>query len=188
VRARAIPAAAALAALVSAAAAPARAQQPPMAATATAAAPAAPPPSPTPPPALRLAVETEGAFGLYPGGFYNQLAGARLDLRASPHVSFGGYVGYANLKGKEGRAHDVLAYALVEYMAGRPDARVRVPLRFASGYLPRNGPVVRVAGGLAFALTPKVDLVTELLAPMFWVTRNQMVLSTNVSLELAFSL
>jgi hypothetical protein len=186
-KARAIAAAVALAlALVPAAAGRARAEQAPVAAAAAAPGRAAPPPSA--PLALRLAVETEGAFGLYPGGFYNQLAGARLDLRASPHVSFGAYAGYANLKGKEGRAHDVLGYAQVEYMAGAPGARVRVPLRFASGYLPRNGPVVRVAAGLAFALTPKVDLVTELLAPMFWVTRDQTVLSTNVSLELAFAL
>jgi hypothetical protein len=139
-------------------------------------------------PRLRLAAQTEAAFGVYPGSFYNHLAGARLDVRVSPHVSFGGYLGYANLKGREGRAHDVLPYAQVEYLFGKPGAPVRVPLRFASGYLPRNGPVVRLATGLAFALTPKIDLVTELLAPMFWITRDQMVLSADVSLELSFTL
>ena len=45
-----------------------------------------------------------------------------------------------------------------------------------------------MATGFAFALTPRVDLVTELLAPMFWVTNDQMLLSMNVSLELAWRL
>jgi hypothetical protein len=134
---------------------------------------------------FRLALQTEAATGVATGGFYNQLAGVRLDLLFSPHVSFGGYLGYANLKGKDGRAHDVLPYAQVEYLMGRPGS-VRIPLRFASGYLPRNGPVARLATGFAFAVTPTVDLITELLAPMVWVTGDQMVLSMNLSAEIAW--
>jgi hypothetical protein len=134
---------------------------------------------------VRVAVQTEAAFGVHPGDFYNQLVGARVDLQFSPHVSVGAYGGYANLKGKDGRAHDLLMYAQVEYLALAPGSPVRIPLRFASGYLPMNGPVVRVAAGVAFALTPKVDLVTELLAPTVWVTRDQAVLSMNLALELA---
>jgi len=134
---------------------------------------------------MRLALQTEGAVGVFPGDFYNHLVGVRLDLVFSPHVSFGGYLGYANLKGKDGRAHDVLPYAQVEYLIGRPGG-VRIPLRFASGYLPRNGPVARVATGFAFSVTPTVDLVTELLAPMVWVTGDQMVLSMNLAGEIAW--
>lgn len=134
---------------------------------------------------MRLALQTEGAVGVYPGDFYNHLVGVRLDLVFSPHVSFGAYIGYANLKGKEGRSHDVLPYAQVEYLTG-PLGPIRIPFRFASGYLPRNGPVARFSTGLAFRLTPSLDLVTELLAPMIWVTHDQMVLSMNVALELAY--
>jgi hypothetical protein len=134
---------------------------------------------------MRLAVQTEGAIGVYPGDFYNQLAGVRLDLVFSPHVSFGGYLGYANLKGKDGRVSDLLPYVQVEYLAGAPGG-IRIPFRFGSGYLPRNGPIARLATGFAFALTPTIDVVTELLAPMIWVTRNQMVLSMDVSAELSF--
>ena len=137
---------------------------------------------------FRLAVQTEAATGVATGAFHNQLAGARLDLQFSPRVSFGGYLGYANLKGKDGRTSNLLTYAEVEYRTGAAGDAVRIPFRFASGYLPRNGPVVRLATGLAFALTPRLDLVTELLAPMFWVTNDQMLLSMNVSLELAFKL
>jgi hypothetical protein len=134
---------------------------------------------------MRLALQTEGAIGVYPGDFYNHLVGVRLDLVFSPHVSFGAYLGYANLKGKEGRSHDVLPYAQVEYLTG-PLGPIRIPFRFASGYLPRNGPVARFSTGLAFRLTPSLDLITELLAPMIWVTHDQMVLSMNVAVELAY--
>lgn len=165
--------------LAAAAGAPARAD--------TAALQAAPPEPPVAAGRLpmRLALQTEGALGVYPGDFYNHLVGARLDLVFSPHVAFGGYVGYANLKGKDGRASDVLPYVQVEYAAGPPGG-IRVPIRFASGYLPRNGPVVRASAGFAFPISPALDLVTELLAPMVWVTRDQMVLSFNLAAEIAY--
>jgi hypothetical protein len=178
---------------------PAPAAEPPPAATPPPAAelppepPANPPPvSPAPAPApasdrlpMRLAVQTEGAIGVYPGDFYNHLVGVRLDLVFSPHVSFGGYVGYVNLKGKDGRAHNALPYAQVEYLVGKPDG-VRIPLRFATGYLPRNGPIVRLAAGFAFPVAPNIDLVTELLAPMLWITSDQLVVSMDLAAELQF--
>jgi hypothetical protein len=166
-----------------------------LAAAAPAAAETAAPPRPDPAPApeapapdrlpMRLALQTEGAIGVYPGDFYNHMVGVRLDLVFSPHVSVGGYLGYANLKGKDGRAHDILPYAQVEYLTG-PLGPVRIPFRFATGYLPRNGPVARFSTGFAFRLAPAVDLVAELLAPMIWVTRDQMVLSMNLAVELVY--
>ena len=72
-------------------------------------------------------------------------------------------------------------------MAGAAGA-IRIPLRFASGYLPRNGPVVRLSTGFAFPLTPTIDLVTELLAPMIWLTGDQMVLSMDLAAELVVPL
>jgi hypothetical protein len=145
---------------------------------------AAQPPAPPRLP-MRLALQTEAAIGLYPGDFYNHLVGGRFDLVFSPHVSFGGYLGYANLKGKEGRASNMLAYVQAEYMAGAPNG-VRVPFRFASGYLPRNGPVMRLATGFAFPVSPTVDVVTEVLAPMIWLTGDQMVVSMDLAAELIF--
>jgi hypothetical protein len=153
---------------------------------------AAPVPPPASPPAdeipLKLALQTEGAIGVGTGSFYNQLVGARLDLLFSPRTSLGAYLGYANLKGANGRAHSALTYAQVEYVLGDPAAAVRIPLRFASGYLGGNGPVVRTAFGVAFALGRKVDLVTELVAPTVWFTNNQTLLSLDLSLELAIRL
>jgi len=137
----------------------------------------------------RLALQTESAFGATGGSFYNHLIGGRLDYRFSPAVSLGGYLGYVNLKGKEGRAHGVLSYAQLEYrlMITRRGSAY-MPLRFGTGYLPNNGPLVRLATGVGFALSPTVDLVAEFLAPMIWITRDQMVASMNVALELAFRL
>ena len=165
--------------------APAPATAAPSPAAATATTTAAPLPAPPARLPMRFALQTEAAIGVYPGDFYNHLVGGRLDLVFSPHVSFGGYLGYANLKGKEGRASNLLAYAQVEYLAG-PANHVRIPFRFASGYLPRNGPVMRLSTGFAFPLTPTIDLYTEVLAPMIWLTSDQMVLSMDLAAELVF--
>jgi hypothetical protein len=159
----------------------ARAQTPPVA--------VAPVSAPEPEAVLpvRLALHLEGAAGVATGSFSNGLAGGRVDLRFSPHVSLGGYLGYANLKGKDGRAHAALTYAQLEYLARQPGDRVRIPARFASGYLGGNGPIVRVGTGLAISLTPNVDLVTEV-ASMVWFTNNQTLLSLDLALELAVTL
>jgi hypothetical protein len=154
-------------------------------APAVAAVPPAPPAAAEIP--LRLAIQVEAANGVVTGSFHNQLLGVRLDGRFSPHLALGGYLGFANLKGKDGRAQSALTYALVEYLAGDPAATVRYPLRFASGYLAANGPVVRLSGGLAIAVGKTVDLIGEI-APMVWITNNQTLLSLGASLELAFQI
>ena len=62
-----------------------------------------------------------------------------------------------------------------------------VPLRFASGYLTSNGPVARLATGLAIAVGKKVDLI-PVLGSMVWITNNQNLLSLDLALEVAFRL
>jgi hypothetical protein len=145
----------------------------------------APPPAPSQPD-VRVAAQIESARGRVTGAFQNTLAGVRADLLFSARVSLGGYVGYANLKGKDRRAHALLGYAQLEYLAPLSPHfyNLRVPLRFATGYLGRNGPVVRASTGLAIALSPKLDLVAEVLTPMVWVTNDQTLLSMNLALEL----
>jgi len=188
------PVAALVVALILAAPAVARAQTqapgPVPAPTGPAAVEVAPAPAPpvAPPPAripLRLALELEAASGVITGSFHNQLLGLRLDGRFSEHVSLGGYLGLGDLKAKDGRARAGLVLAVLEYMVGEPSATVRYPLRFASGYLAANGPVARVAGGLAVAVGQRIDLVGEL-AGMVWLTNNQNLLSLDAALELAY--
>jgi hypothetical protein len=135
----------------------------------------------------RVAVQVESARGRGTGDFRNGLLGLRLDLVFSPRVSLGGYVAAANLKGKDGRVRAMLTYAQVEYLAPLAPhfLNLRVPLRFATGYLTRNGPIVRASVGLAIALGRRFDLISELITPMAWVTNDQTLFSTNLSLELA---
>jgi hypothetical protein len=132
----------------------------------------------------RLALQTEAAFGVS-GPFYNHLAGARLDRRFSPVTSLGLYLGYANLKGKDGRAHNALAYVLLDHRLGFGGA-LALPLRFATGYLPNNGPVLRLATGLALELDG-FELVMDVIAPTFWVSRNETVVSLDLAVEVAWT-
>ncbi|MBI3205815.1 MAG: hypothetical protein HYZ29_30040 [Myxococcales bacterium] len=132
---------------------------------------------------MRLALGGAAAFGVSPGPFQNYLAGARLDWRFSDQASLGMAAYYANLKGKAGRAHNVLPWALFEYRIdlGREWA---LPLRFASGYLPKNGPVVKTAAGVSVPLGEGLELSTELFAPTVWITHERAVLSLDVSAEI----
>jgi hypothetical protein len=137
---------------------------------------------------FRLALAGEGAFGVATGSFTNGLLGARLDWRVSPAVSLGGYLGYANLRGKDGRAHAILPYAQIEHRAPlRVDGSLHWPLRLGSGYLPRNGPVTRVSTGLAVSVGRGIDVVVEGIA-MAWLAKNQMLLSLNGAVGLEIGL
>lgn len=158
--------------------------------------PAPPPtgPSPSAPPTpaprdefpdgrFRLALGGETAFGVSPGPFQNHLLGARFDWRFSERASLGLAVQYANLKGKDGRAHNVLPWALFEYRVGL-GAGWAVPLRFASGYLVKNGPVVQPSAGLSAPLGDDLDLSVALLAPTVWITHERAVVSMDLAAEL----
>ena len=77
---------------------------------------------------------------------------------------FGPYVGYVNLEGPEGRVHNALLLLQMEYSVRlSKNGAFGMPLRFGSGYLPKNGPVLRTSAGLAYtfdeAITLGVDLV-----------------------------
>jgi len=158
----------------------------------TAPSPAAPGPPPAAPEEpfpegrFRLALGGEAAFGFSPGPFRNYLAGARFDRRFRDDVSMGLGVYYANLKGKDGRAHNVLPWALFEYRIDL-GADWAVPLRFASGYLPKNGPVVKVAAGVSLPLGQDLELSTELLNLTTWVTHERAVVSADVAAELGIT-
>ncbi len=119
--------------------------------------------------------------------FHNQLVGGRLDGRFSPHLSLGGYLGFADLKGKDGRLHAALTYA--GSSTSRAIRRRGCAFRCASrpATSPTTAPSCGAAAGLSFKVGRSVDLVTEL-APMVWLTNNQTLLSLNLSLELAFRL
>jgi hypothetical protein len=143
--------------------------------------------SSTPSP-LALAVRGEIATGKEGGGFVNRLLGVGLGYEFAPAVHLTAQL-HVNLKGKDGRDHALMPTVQGEYRLAVDWGVVKsVPLRFASGYLPRNGPVVRASAGLLFPLSSKVDLVAELLSPMVWVTNDQTLFSMNVALELVIGM
>jgi hypothetical protein len=134
-------------------------------------------------PHWRIAFQTESAFGVS-GSFYNHLAGARLDRCFSSLVCLGGYVGYANLKGKDGRVSEILPYAQLEARPALGKAFF-LPFRFGAGYLPKNGPTMRVAAGLGYRVGD-IDLTLEI-APTYWLTGKLPVISIDPAIELAWT-
>jgi hypothetical protein len=152
-----------------------------------------PPPRPVPPPRprfdrFRLAIQTEGAIGVS-GRFYNHLAGARLDYRFTPDVAAGAYVAYANLKGKDGRASNVLTLLMVDYRVRLSHSgALQLPLRYGIGYLPKNGPVMRASLGLGYSVSDSVDLVLDAVAPTLWVSGDKTVFSMDIGAEVSFTL
>ena len=55
-----------------------------------------------------------------------------------------------------------------------------IPVRFSGGFLPKNGPTVRVTSGMSFSFSEKVSLELALVEPMIWVTRDRPELSLNL--------
>jgi opacity protein-like surface antigen len=133
---------------------------------------------------LRAALAATSAVGVSNAGFFNQLLGARLDYRFTPRFAFGGVLSYTNLKGKDRRVHNVLPEAMLEYRIPYDGERFGLPLRFGVGYLPKNGPTLRLGAGVDFAVSERVSLDVVPLEPMIWVNRERPEVSMNASLSL----
>jgi|GEM_PF-4165357 len=134
-----------------------------------------------------LAVRADLAFGASRDFFFNALLGARIDYRITPDIRLGAYVGYANLRGKDGRANNLLVLAQIEDRVRISSGTdIRVPLRLGIGYLPGNGPVVRLAAGIGFPITNRLEMTFDILAPTFWVIPGRTVVSLDLAAELGY--
>jgi hypothetical protein len=133
---------------------------------------------------LRAALTSTSALGVSNAGFFNQLLGARVDYRFTPRFAFGAVLSYANLEGKDRRVHNMLPEAMLEYRIPYDGERFGLPLRFGVGYLPKNGPTLRVGAGVDFAFSPRLSLDVIPLEPMVWVSRERPEVSMNASLSL----
>ena len=131
--------------------------------------------------ATRLGAFSTTAFGVSGGGFLNELAGARFDLEYTPRFLLGFSLAYANLKGKDGRAQNVLPEARLGYRLALGRV-VGVPFHIDGGYLAKNGPTLRLGAGLDFRLGERVRLELSLLEPMVWVTKNHPEASLNLGI------
>ena len=85
-------------------------------------------------------------------------------------ILLGAYVAYSNLNARNGRADNLLFMLQFENRIRiSNDLDLTVPLRGAIGYIPFNGPVIRLAAGLNYALTPDWEIGADLLVPTFWI-------------------
>jgi hypothetical protein len=121
-----------------------------------------------------------GAFGLRGGKFINVLAGGRLGFNWSPRVAFEVGAAYANLRGREGRVHNVLPEVSLLFRFPVPSPVLGVPLRVGAGYLPKNGPTLRLSLGLELAVSSNTALELALIEPMIWVTQDRSEVSLNL--------
>jgi hypothetical protein len=132
-----------------------------------------------------LALQTEIGIGV-DDQFVNALVGGRFGVRITKTIAVGLTFQYANLRGRGERVNNFLPMILVENrvrISRRLD--LTVPLRFAIGYLPFNGPVVRFSAGLNLPVSSRVELQLDVLAPTFWILPNeQTAVSLNPALEL----
>jgi len=119
------------------------------------------------------------ALGMPGLAFMNELVGARLELEYTPRFALGFSLAYANLKGKDARVSNMLPEVSVAYRSPLGQSDFGVPTRFARGYLPKNGPTLRLTSGFDLAVNDSVSLELALLEPMMWVARDKPELSFN---------
>ncbi len=136
---------------------------------------------------FQLTLQTEAAFGASSEFFYNHLVGVRFDIRITRDILVGAYVGYANLNARNGRADNLLFMAQFEdRIRISPNLDLTIPLRIAGGYLPFNGPVIRLAAGLNYAIDGNWEIGADLLTPTIWFLPDHVVFSMDVALEATY--
>jgi hypothetical protein len=137
----------------------------------------------------KVTLQTEAVIGTTQGGFYNHLIGARLDFRVTRDLMFGAYFGYTNLQGRNDRAHNLLVMLQGEQRVRlSPTLDLTIPLRVAVGYLPFNGPVIRLAAGVNYAISEDFEIGLDLIAPTFWVLADDFAVSLDIALEASYRL
>jgi hypothetical protein len=119
------------------------------------------------------------ALGMPRLGFVNELVGARFELEYTPRFALGFSLAYANMKGKDGRVSNVLPEVSIAYHVPLGDS-FGIPIRFAAGYLPKNGPTLRLTSGFDLELDDTVAIELALLEPMVWIARDRPELSLNL--------
>ena len=99
--------------------------------------------------------------------FYVHLLGVRVGLRLNRRLMLSGAFSYVNLPGRNGRVSNVLPWLQLEnrWQLGE---RWAMPLKFAVGYLPSNGPVVRFSLGFQYQINDLFLLRLDVLAPTLW--------------------
>jgi hypothetical protein len=131
-----------------------------------------------------LAIQTEAAFGAGARKFYNHLIGARLDVRITRTFLIGAYFGYANLRGRNSRVSNLVTYLQLEDRIEVVGVEgLSIPLRAGAGYVPFNGPILRIAAGVNYAINERFEIGADLLSPTFWFVGGDRPVSFDLALE-----
>lgn len=135
----------------------------------------------------QVTLQTEAVIGTTQGGFYNHMVGARLDFRILRDLIVGAYVAYTNLQGRNDRAHNLLVMIQGEQRIRLgPSIDLTIPLRVGIGYLPFNGPVIRLAAGLNYPISPDFEIGVDLVSPTFWILPDDVAVSLDIGLEATY--
>lgn len=132
---------------------------------------------------LQLALYTVSAIGADGNGFYNHLIELSFGVRLRRNITLSLQVGYANLNGRDGRQSNLLPMVVFERrlrLGSHLD--LSIPIKGAVGFLPFNGPVLRVSAGLAYAIGERFEITADLLSPSFWLIDDDIFVSMNVAL------
>ncbi len=132
-----------------------------------------------------VALQTEASIGVSTGGFYNHFVGLRFDARLTRDISIGIYAAYANLEGRNSRENN-FAFALYGEDRIRFSARLPLvmPLRVALGYLPFNGPTLRLSAGVGYLLSDAWEIGLDVLVPTFYFLSDRIGVGFNPAIEL----
>lgn len=136
-----------------------------------------------------LRITTEAAIGADSRRFYGHLVGMALGVRITRTIMLSAHLSYVTLPGRTQRVHNLLPMLMFEKRIRlSPRIDLTVPLKAAVGFLPQNGAVVRFSGGLAYAISERVELAIDLLTPTFWFIGEEPRISLNVGLGFIYRL
>jgi hypothetical protein len=62
-----------------------------------------------------------------------------------------------------------------------------LPLGFGTGYLPNNGPFLRLSVGVSYAMSPETEIAIAFFTPTFWVVHDRTVISLGTALEISYA-
>lgn len=132
---------------------------------------------------FQLGLYTVSAIGADGNGFYNHLIELSLGVRLRRNIILSLQLGYANLNGRDGRENNLLPMLVFERrLRLGPQLDLSIPIKGAVGFLPFNGPVLRVSAGLTYAIGERIEITADVLCPSFWLIGEDVFVSMNVSL------
>jgi hypothetical protein len=137
---------------------------------------------------FELGLLAHGAFNPGRDPYTNVLAGARFAYFPMDRLGISGSLQYANLRGRSGRVHNLLPLVGVETAVDLvPSVGLFVPVRAELGYLPFNGPVLRLTAGVAFTVYRQLRLELDFVQPTIWWVNENASVSLDVGAYLTWT-